>query len=228
MQRCNVALDGLCLSFSPLFALRIDLRECETFDLGTARTNGGKSSSSDCREGNVHVRDAARSAGTAVNAKVAAANGGRRAKRGLVNSGSTPWPASAAIVVKKREERANCKLKLRRDSDRSIKMLRLTRPLFQALRSTTGLTGLAVHPDPLPALTNTYQATLTQLTHIPETSVYRQATEALIKNKLDILKAANTDVAAAEKALGEGIIEESILIAVDELKLAAQMVDWQA
>ncbi|KAJ7487646.1 ETC complex I subunit conserved region-domain-containing protein [Mycena galericulata] len=107
-------------------------------------------------------------------------------------------------------------------------MLRLSRPLFQALRSTTGLTGLAVHPDPLPALTTTYQNTLTQLAHIPETSVYRQATEALIQKKLEIVNAANADIAAAEKGLGEGIIEESLLIAVDELKLAAQMVDWKA
>ncbi|KAJ7925829.1 ETC complex I subunit conserved region-domain-containing protein [Mycena leptocephala] len=107
-------------------------------------------------------------------------------------------------------------------------MLRLTRPLLQALRSTTGLTGLAVHPDPLQALTLTYQNTLSQLARIPETSVYRQATEALIQNKLDVVKAANTDIAAAEKGLGEGLIEESLLIAVDELKLAAQMVDWKA
>ncbi|KAJ7070991.1 ETC complex I subunit conserved region-domain-containing protein [Mycena amicta] len=107
-------------------------------------------------------------------------------------------------------------------------MLRLTRPLYQAIRSSTGLTGLAVHPDPLPALATTYENTLAHLAHIPETSVYRQATEALIQNKLNIVKAAHTDVAAVEKGLGEGIIEESLLIAVDELKLAAQMVDWKA
>ncbi|KAJ6503506.1 ETC complex I subunit conserved region-domain-containing protein [Mycena vitilis] len=107
-------------------------------------------------------------------------------------------------------------------------MFRLTRPLFQALRSTTGLTGLGVHPDPLPALALTYQNTLAQLARIPQTSVYRQATEALVQNKLDIVKAANADIAAAEKGLDEGVIEESLLIAVDELKLAAQMVDWKA
>ncbi|KAF8216190.1 ETC complex I subunit conserved region-domain-containing protein [Mycena galopus ATCC 62051] len=107
-------------------------------------------------------------------------------------------------------------------------MLRLTRPLFQALRSTTGLTGLAVHPDPLPALSQTYQNTLATLAQIPPTSVYRQATEALIQKKLDIVKAANADIAAAEKALDEGIIEESLIIAVDELKLASQMIEWKA
>ncbi|KAJ7361707.1 Ndufa5, NADH-ubiquinone oxidoreductase subunit [Mycena olivaceomarginata] len=107
-------------------------------------------------------------------------------------------------------------------------MLRLTRPLFQALRSSTGLTGLAVHPDPLPALSQTYQNTLTTLSHIPPTSVYRQATEALIQKKLDIVNAANADIAAAEKALDEGVIEESLLIAIDELKLASQMIEWKA
>ncbi|KAJ7181702.1 ETC complex I subunit conserved region-domain-containing protein [Mycena crocata] len=107
-------------------------------------------------------------------------------------------------------------------------MLRFSRPLFQALRSTTGLTGLAVHPDPLPVLTFTYQSTLEHLERIPETSVYRQATEALIQNKLNIVKAANADVAAVEKGLGEGVIEESLLIAVDELKVAILMRDWKA
>ncbi|KAJ7783834.1 ETC complex I subunit conserved region-domain-containing protein [Mycena maculata] len=107
-------------------------------------------------------------------------------------------------------------------------MLRLSRPLFQALRTTTHLTGLAVHPDPLPVLTAQYEQTLQQLARIPETSVYRQATEALVQNKLEIVKAANADIAAAEKGLGEGIIEESLLIAVDEHKLAAQMVEWKA
>ncbi|KAF7306958.1 NADH dehydrogenase 1 alpha subcomplex subunit 5 [Mycena indigotica] len=107
-------------------------------------------------------------------------------------------------------------------------MLRFSRPLYQAIRSSTGLTGLAVHPNPIPALTNTYENTLTHLARIPETSAYRQATEALIQNKLNIVKAADADIAAVEKGLGEGMIEESLLIAVDELKLAAQMVDWKA
>lgn len=35
----------LSLSFNPLFALRMDFRECETFFLGTASTMDGNSSS---------------------------------------------------------------------------------------------------------------------------------------------------------------------------------------
>ncbi|KAJ7900397.1 ETC complex I subunit conserved region-domain-containing protein [Mycena olivaceomarginata] len=83
-------------------------------------------------------------------------------------------------------------------------------------------------PGPPPALSQTYQNTLTTLSHIPPTSVYRQATEALIQKKLDIVNAANADIAAAEKALDEGVIEESLLIAIDELKLASQMIEWKA
>lgn len=41
----------LCLSFSPLLALRIDFLEWEILDFGTANTKGGKSWSSDCAAG---------------------------------------------------------------------------------------------------------------------------------------------------------------------------------
>ncbi|KAJ6610037.1 ETC complex I subunit conserved region-domain-containing protein [Mycena sp. CBHHK59/15] len=107
-------------------------------------------------------------------------------------------------------------------------MFRLTRPLRQALRATTGLTGLAVHTNPLPALTGTYQSTLATLSQLPETSVYRQATEALTQNKLGMVEAANGDVAAVEMALNEGVIEQSLLVAIDELKVASQMAEWKA
>jgi hypothetical protein len=43
---CQKAVHLLSLSFKPLFALRIDFRECETFFLGTARAMGGNSSRS--------------------------------------------------------------------------------------------------------------------------------------------------------------------------------------
>ncbi|KAG5648025.1 hypothetical protein DXG03_007059 [Asterophora parasitica] len=107
-------------------------------------------------------------------------------------------------------------------------MFRLTRPLAQALKRTTGITGLAVHPDPLPELTKTYQSTLSVLSTIPQSSVYRQGVEALVNRKLKIVEAANGDIAAAESQLNEGQIEEALDIASDELKLAAKMVEWKA
>ena len=108
-------------------------------------------------------------------------------------------------------------------------MFRLTRPLFTQLRkTTTGITGLKVHPNPLPELRKTYEATLTALSAIPETSVYRQGVEALTQRKLGIIENANGDIAAAEKELDEGQIEESLEIAQDELGLVSKMVEWKA
>lgn len=107
-------------------------------------------------------------------------------------------------------------------------MFRLTRPLFQTLKQSTGITGLAVHPNPLPQLVKTYESTLSILSAIPQTSVYRQGTEALTRHKLNIVQAANGDIGAAEKKLNEGQIEESLDIASDELELAQKMVEWKA
>jgi NADH dehydrogenase (ubiquinone) 1 alpha subcomplex subunit 5 len=107
-------------------------------------------------------------------------------------------------------------------------MFRLTRPLYQVLKRTTGITGLPVHPDPLPELTETYESTLTVLSSVPLASVYRQGVEALTRRKLQIVQGANGDIAAVEKQLAEGQIEESLDIAQDELELAAKMVEWKA
>ncbi|GLB36189.1 putative ETC complex I subunit conserved region [Lyophyllum shimeji] len=107
-------------------------------------------------------------------------------------------------------------------------MLRVTRPLAQVLKRTTGITGLAVHPNPLPELTKTYESTLAVLSSIPPSSVYRQGVEALTLRKLKIVQGANGNIAAVEKQLEEGQIEESLDIASDELKLAAKMVEWKA
>ncbi|KAI6047600.1 Ndufa5, NADH-ubiquinone oxidoreductase subunit [Pisolithus marmoratus] len=96
-------------------------------------------------------------------------------------------------------------------------MFRLTRPLLQqVLKKTTGITGLAVHPNPLPELARTYESTLSVLSTIPHASVYRQSAEALTKHKLDI------------RQLDEGQIEESLDIAKDELKVAENILEWKA
>ncbi|KAJ3935355.1 MAG: ETC complex I subunit conserved region-domain-containing protein [Lentinula lateritia] len=107
-------------------------------------------------------------------------------------------------------------------------MFRLTRPLFQVAKTTTGITGLAVHPNPIPTLTQTYKSTLEALAALPSTSVYRQGTEALTLKKLNIVDAAKGDIAAIEKELDEGQIEESLLIASDELQLVGKMAEWKA
>jgi NADH dehydrogenase (ubiquinone) 1 alpha subcomplex subunit 5 len=111
-------------------------------------------------------------------------------------------------------------------------MLRLTRPLLQqALRkSSTGITGLAVHPNPLPELLKTYESTLSLLSSLPASSVYRQSVEALTQRKLNLVRYATPDggVAAVERALDEGQIEEALDAAGDEYRLVEKMVEWKA
>ncbi|KDQ07864.1 hypothetical protein BOTBODRAFT_96922, partial [Botryobasidium botryosum FD-172 SS1] len=107
-------------------------------------------------------------------------------------------------------------------------MLRFTRPLRQVLKATTGIHGVAVHPNPLPALTKTYESTLSLLSKIPETSVYRQGAEAITQHRLKLVKSAQGDISKVETALNEGQIEEVLITAEDELSLAAKMIEWKA
>ncbi|KAL5534208.1 hypothetical protein ACEPAG_670 [Sanghuangporus baumii] len=108
-------------------------------------------------------------------------------------------------------------------------MFRLTRPLLQqALKASTGLTGVRVSSNPLPTLVETYQTTLARVSEIPQSSVYRQSVEAITQRKLNIVQKANGDVAAAEEALDDGQIEEAIAIAEDELSLVDKMIEWKA
>ncbi|BEJ12458.1 hypothetical protein CspHIS471_0209180 [Cutaneotrichosporon sp. HIS471] len=109
-------------------------------------------------------------------------------------------------------------------------MFRATRPLFyaaQALKETTGRVGLPVHKNPLPALKSLYTETLTGLAALPASSVYRQATEALTKNRMAIVERAGEDISAAERELGT-IVEIAIEEAKIEKHLLGQMGEWKA
>lgn len=96
-----------------------------------------------------------------------------------------------------------------------------------ALKTSTGITGLEVHANPLPALSATYQSTLNLLESIPSTSVYRQATEAITKHRLSIVQKANGDITAVEKELG-AMVEQTLTEAKDEEKLTGKMIEWKA
>jgi NADH dehydrogenase (ubiquinone) 1 alpha subcomplex subunit 5 len=75
--------------------------------------------------------------------------------------------------------------------------MRATTRLLAAVKSArflepgapTGLTGLHNHPSPHSTLSYLYSSTLDKLSHLPETSVYRQSTEALTKHRLQIVEA---------------------------------------
>lgn len=99
--------------------------------------------------------------------------------------------------------------------------------LLRVTKASTGITGLAVHPDPLPALAGTYKSTQSLLSQIPETSVYRQATEALLKHRQAVIEKAKGDVALVEKELDMGQIEELLVSAKDEELLAGKMLEWK-
>lgn len=66
------------------------------------------------------------------------------------------------------------------------------------------------------------------LSHLPQDSVYRQATEALLNQRLKLIDQAKGDVAAFEKALDAGMVEQVIEVAEDELGLAGKMIEWKA
>ena len=52
----------------------------------------------------------------------------------------------------------------------------------------TGLTGLHTHPSPRPTLIYLYTSVLQRLSAFPESSVYRQSTEALTRQRLQIVE----------------------------------------
>jgi NADH dehydrogenase (ubiquinone) 1 alpha subcomplex subunit 5 len=107
-------------------------------------------------------------------------------------------------------------------------MFRFTRPLLQVSKLSTGLYGLAVHPNPLPELIKTYESTLSALSSIPEHAAYRQGAEALTLRRLKVVQDANGNVAEVERQLDEGQIEQAIAIAKDELSLVSKMTEWKA
>jgi NADH dehydrogenase (ubiquinone) 1 alpha subcomplex subunit 5 len=55
--------------------------------------------------------------------------------------------------------------------------------------SPTGLTGLFTHPAPRSTLIYLYSSTLDKLKQFPESSLYRQSTEALTKHRMSIVSA---------------------------------------
>jgi NADH dehydrogenase (ubiquinone) 1 alpha subcomplex subunit 5 len=59
---------------------------------------------------------------------------------------------------------------------------------FLEAGTPTGLTGLLTHPSPRSTLLYHYHSTLDKLKKIPESSVYRQSTEALTKHRLAVIE----------------------------------------
>lgn len=70
----------------------------------------------------------------------------------------------------------------------TMRMLASVKPeRFLEAGNPTGLTGLFTHPSPRSTLLYLYNATLEKLKAIPEHSVYRQSTEALITYRFNVV-----------------------------------------
>jgi NADH dehydrogenase (ubiquinone) 1 alpha subcomplex subunit 5 len=104
--------------------------------------------------------------------------------------------------------------------------MRFTR-LLRSAKWPTGITGLHVQPQARNQLLNLYTATLNTLKEIPEHAVYRQAVEALTKDRLRIVQSTE-DTNAIEAQIGQGLVEEVIAAAEKELVLVEKMKQWQA
>ncbi|KAK3808714.1 MAG: ETC complex I subunit conserved region-domain-containing protein [Benniella sp.] len=102
------------------------------------------------------------------------------------------------------------------------------RRLFSTVaKKTTGIYGLPVHPDPRPHLITVYNDTLKTLEKFPTHAVYRQATAALTNHRLSVVQGTE-DISKIEETLDAGQIEEVVVQAIDELKLANKMLEWKA
>ncbi|XP_030761663.1 NADH dehydrogenase [ubiquinone] 1 alpha subcomplex subunit 5 [Sitophilus oryzae] len=95
-----------------------------------------------------------------------------------------------------------------------------------AIKRTTGLTGLTVAKNPHQTLGTLYGKILRTLQKMPESAAYRKHTEAIIKERSDILKS-TPSIEEAEKKINCGQIEEVIVQAENELSLARRMITWK-
>ncbi|CDW96592.1 hypothetical protein [Sporisorium scitamineum] len=110
------------------------------------------------------------------------------------------------------------------------------------LKKSTNITGLDVSTSPLAELESRFSKTLSLLTTLPESSVYRQATTALTQQRLDVVAKFSKQADAvktnaeqleslyrqAEEELDAGQLEQVLEQAVAEYRLAAKMVGWKA
>ncbi|XP_024080360.1 NADH dehydrogenase [ubiquinone] 1 alpha subcomplex subunit 5-like [Cimex lectularius] len=94
-------------------------------------------------------------------------------------------------------------------------------------KKTTGLTGLAVSANPRHTLLTLYGKILRVLAKMPDDAAYRKYTEELISHRMSIVTKAE-DPCEIEEKIGCGQVEEIIVQAENELKLARNFLGWKA
>lgn len=92
---------------------------------------------------------------------------------------------------------------------RTLRQLAAVKPSrYLEAGAPTGLTGLFTHPSPRASLIYLYSSTLDKLSEMPESSLYRQSTEALTKHRLSIISAAVPEGHAAWSEKAKQMIAE--------------------
>ncbi|KAK9356672.1 ETC complex I subunit conserved region-domain-containing protein [Lipomyces doorenjongii] len=91
----------------------------------------------------------------------------------------------------------------------------------------TGLTGIYEFPNPRPRLLRLYTETERLLKEFPEDSVYRKSVEGICKFRSQVVKEI-TDVEEIEQKIGGGLIEELLIQAGEEYRLAEHLLKWKA
>merc|ERR1711915_754244 len=97
---------------------------------------------------------------------------------------------------------------------------------MSAVKLTTGLTGLKVAAHPHRTLGILYKRILKCLVQMPEDAAYRQYTEQVITQRKSVLDS-EKDVSQVESKINGGQVEELIIQAENELKLARKMLEWK-
>ncbi|KAL4225893.1 ndufa5 [Mactra antiquata] len=95
-----------------------------------------------------------------------------------------------------------------------------------ARKVTTGLTGLKVFEDPHVKLVHLYNRTLGVLEKMPAEAGYRVNTQAIIKNRLQLVQT-EKNVSALEAKMNCGLIGEVVRQAERELHLARNMLQYK-
>ncbi|CEP24814.1 NUFM [Cyberlindnera jadinii] len=112
---------------------------------------------------------------------------------------------------------------------RLTQILRSTQVLVRTSQGNpTGITGLFQHPNPRPALLEIYKATLEYVgKEFPQESVYKKSVTNFTKSRMDIVESTES-VEEIEQKIGNGLIEEVLIQASDELELAKKMKLWES
>merc|ERR1711964_606082 len=94
------------------------------------------------------------------------------------------------------------------------------------IKTTTGLTGLAVAKHPHHTLKVLYDKILRTLQKMPEDATYRTNTEQIVQHRLALVNS-ESDVLTLEAKAQAGQVEEMILQAHRELSLSRKMLEWK-